>query len=409
MNKKSVIWNTIGSLIYSVATILLATVVKRLAGTAAGDDFTFAFTVGQTLLTIGYFEVRLFQVTDAREVYGFQDYFTFRLLTCSLMMAACLVYLAVTGRRGQMALLILVLSLFKMMDALGDVFEGDYQKHERLDLAGISLTVRTLAAVLVFAVVLKMTDNVTAASALMTLAALAVVCIVNPRMRRCYGQDRRIRLRTTALWKLFLECVSLALGAFLCSCILNGVKFAVDAYAPDYNYIFSALFMPTSVINLLGVLMFKPVLTTLTAYYEQHRYDAFLKLLLKLMAAVAGMTLICMAGAWLLGVPVLSAIYAVDLAPYKAELLILLAGGGFNAAGVLAYYSLVVMRRQKNILACYGVTFVLTCLLPFVMVRWFQIRGAAIAFVLVMLIQLLVFASLLLWSCGKESKAYENC
>jgi O-antigen/teichoic acid export membrane protein len=126
------------------------------------------------------------------------------------------------------------------------------------------------------------------------------------------------------------------------------------------------------------------------------------------MGVVVLLTVVCIVGAWLLGVPVLSAIYAVDLAPYKTELLILLVGGGLNAAGILVYYALVVMRRQKNILVCYAITFACTCVLPFFMVRRMAIRGAAIAFVLVMLVQLAVFSALLLWTCGKESKEYEN-
>ncbi len=408
MNKQSVIWNMVGTLIYSIATILLATIVKRIMGIEAGDDFTIAFKLGQTLLTVGYFEVRLFQVTDEREEYKFSDYFTFRLLTCGLMLLCCFIYLFVTERSGEMYLLILLLCFFKMMDALADVFEGDYQKHNRLDLSGKSLTIRTLASVLVFAVVLLVTKNLITASTVMTFTAFLVICVINPGMRKLYGAEQRLSLKRGKLIRLFKDCFFLALGAFLCNYILNGVTFAVDAYASDFNYIFGALFMPTAVINLFSGMIFKPVLTTLTAYYEQKRYKNFLGLLGILMAVAAGLTLICLAGAWLLGVPVLSLIYAVDLSPYKTELLILILGGGLNAAGILAYYALVVMRQQKKIFGCYLITFLITCVLPFFMVRSMQIRGAAIAFVLVMLVQLLVFLSLLLWRCKKEALGYEN-
>lgn len=408
MNKRNVIWNMIGTLVYSIATILLTTVVKRIAGIEAGDDFTIAFKLGQTLLTVGYFEVRLFQVTDEREEYQFRDYFSFRLITCLLMMLCCLVYLLVTGRSGEMYLLILFLCLFKMTDALADVFEGDYQKHERLDLSGKSLTVRTLASVFVFSSVLLASGSTAAASAAMTVTALVIICAVNPRMRRCYGQRSAFAFRKEKLWNLFSDCFFLAVGAFLCNYILNGVTFAVDAYASDCNYVFGALFMPTAVINLFSGMIFKPVLTTLTAYYDQHQYKLFLKLLGVLMGVAALLTLICVIGAWLLGVPVLSLIYAVDLGPYKPELLILIVGGGLNAAGILVYYGLVVMRQQKKIFGCYVLIFLLTCVLPFSLVKRMQIRGAAIAFLLVMLVQLLVFSALLLWKCRKEAKEYEN-
>ncbi len=408
MNKRNVIWNMVGTLVYSIATILLATIVKRIMGIEAGDDFTIAFKLGQTLLTVGYFEVRLFQVTDEREEYQFQDYFSFRLLTCFLMLLCCLVYLLFTGRSGEMYLLILFLCLFKMMDALADVFEGDYQKHERLDLSGKSLTIRTLASVFIFTAVLLAVRNLVIASAAMTAAAFLIICAINPRMRKTYGDSQRIVFRKEKLHRLFADCFFLALGAFLCNYILNGVTFAVDAYASDCNYVFGALFMPTAVINLFSGMIFKPVLTTLTSYYDQRRYAMFMKLLGVLMGVAAGLTLLCLAGAWLLGIPVLSLIYAVDLSPYKTELLLLIMGGGLNAAGILVYYGLVVMRQQKKIFGCYLLTFLITCILPFQLVRQQQIRGAAIAFVLVMLVQLMVFLALLLWQCRKEARDYEN-
>lgn len=408
MNSRNVVWNMIGSLVYSIATIVLATLVKRIAGIEAGDDFTIAFKVGQTLLTVGYFEVRLFQVTDEKEEYKFQDYFSFRLITCALMLIMCMIYLAATGRSGEMLLLIFSLCLFKMGDALADVFEGDYQKHERLDLSGKSLTLRTAISVLVFVIVLIFTKNTAISSLAMAATAFLVIGVFNPPMRKAYGGTWSFAFRKKKVKALFFDCVFLAIGAFLCSYILNCVVFAVDAYASDSNYVFGALFMPTSVINLFSGMIFKPVLTTLTSRYERHQYGGFLKLLGLLMCAVAGLTVICLVGAWLIGVPVLSAIYAVDLSPYMEELLILIIGGGLNAASILVYYGLVVMRRQRKIFGCYVVTFVLTFAVPYVLVNRMRLLGAALAFLVVMLVQTIVFLTLLLWECRKEMKKYEN-
>ncbi len=409
MNRRNVIWNMIGSLVYSIATIVLATIVKRIAGIDAGDDFTIAFKVGQTLLTVGYFEVRLFQVTDEKEEYKFQDYFSFRLITCALMLLLCFVYLFATGRSGEMLLLVFSLCLFKMGDALADVFEGDYQKHERLDISGKSLTLRTLASVLVFVIVLMATKNTAIASLTMAICALVVVGLYNPRMRKAYGVTWSFSFNAEKIKALFCDCIFLAIGAFLCSYILNCVVFAVDTYASNYNYIFGALFMPTSVINLFSGMIFKPMLTTLTSHYENHEYGKFLKLLGVLMGAVLVLTIICIFGAWLIGMPVLSAIYAVDLSPYMTELLLLIIGGGLNAASILIYYGLVVMRRQKKIFGCYLVTFILTFILPYVLVKGKGLLGAAIAFVLVMLVQTLVFLVLLLLEYRRDVKGYENC
>lgn len=75
--KKNIIWNIIGSMLFALASIVLVTLVKRIIGIEAGDDFTFAYSVAQMLLTIGYFEIRPFQVTDGKGDYEFADYLSF--------------------------------------------------------------------------------------------------------------------------------------------------------------------------------------------------------------------------------------------------------------------------------------------------------------------------------------------
>lgn len=70
-----------------------------------------------------------------------------------------------------------------------------------------------------------------------------------------------------------------------------------------------------------------------------------------LVAIACGLTIVTFAaGAWL-GIPVLSWLYDIDLAPYRAVMLILIAAGGFNAVSMLFYYALTVMRLLKEIFA----------------------------------------------------------
>ena len=76
----------LGSGIYSLATVIFVMLAKRIVGEEAGAKFYMAFTTGQMLLTIGYFEIRPFQVTDVRGQYRAEEYFGFRALSCSVML-----------------------------------------------------------------------------------------------------------------------------------------------------------------------------------------------------------------------------------------------------------------------------------------------------------------------------------
>lgn len=124
--------------------------------------------------------------------------------------------------------------------------------------------------------------------------------------------------------------------------------------AKDFQAYYSALFMPALAINLLSAFVFRPLLTRLAVDWIKRETSVFLgtivKGLLWVGVASAGVAVL----AFFLGVPALSFLFGLDLSPYRAELMVLVLGGAFNAASIVVYYGLVVMRMQVFVLAGYG-------------------------------------------------------
>ena len=110
------LWNMIGSVLYALATILLVRLTRQAAGTGAGADFNIALKTGQILLTVGYFEIRPFQVTDVKGEYQFQDYFSLRILTCALMAVSGFLFPWLTGEEGTRFLLFFLLCQVVIMN-----------------------------------------------------------------------------------------------------------------------------------------------------------------------------------------------------------------------------------------------------------------------------------------------------
>ena len=59
--KLDFICNTIGSLIYALNSVILLMAVVRILGSDQGGVFSIAYTISQTVLVIGNFEMRVFQ------------------------------------------------------------------------------------------------------------------------------------------------------------------------------------------------------------------------------------------------------------------------------------------------------------------------------------------------------------
>lgn len=115
--------------------------------------------------------------------------------------------------------------------------------------------------------------------------------------------------------------------------------------------------------------MIRPFLTKMSYQWEGKKFDEFTRDLKKLMAIILILTIIALAGAWAIGVPVLGAISNVKLAPYKSGLLYIILGGGFFAVMNLFYYVLVIMKCQRRIFFGYVPVCILSAILSFLLVK----------------------------------------
>ena len=411
MNKSKFIWNMLGSGIYSLATVIFVMLAKRIVGEEAGAKFYMAFTTGQMLLTIGYFEIRPFQVTDVRGQYKPEEYFGFRVLSCLAMLlggaAVGLVYVANGKADGAGFGLIMAMCILKMLDGVADVFEGEFQRNDRIDISGMSMAFRTLAVMAVFSAAAWLTRNIYIASAAAAVTGLAgVVCVVMVWSRSF--EKLSVSFKVDKMKSLFGSTVLLFISSAMCMWLWNGTKYVVEWTLTDREtLVYGIVFMPTMVINLGSSFVFKPMLTTLARHYENGEYKKFAGLVGVLVAITCGLTLVTLAaGAWL-GIPVLSWLYDIDLSGYKAVMLVLIAAGGFNAVSILFYYALTVMRLQKEIFAGYTMTFIVSIVLPVLMVRCMGIMGAGWAYLIVMALLTVVFAGMLytkLLAAGRRNR-----
>ena len=389
--RKNVFWNMVGSLVFALASILLFAAAARAAGAYYGGIFSIAFTTGQMLLTIGYYEVRPFQVTDVSGQYSFPEYLSARVVTSFAMAAAGFLYVALTGARGVRAAALILMCFYKMMDGIADVFEGEFHRRGRLDLAGKSMTFRTLFSGSVFIIVVMVSKNIVTASGAALAAAVFAFAVFDLVVIKEFEPLRLSRARGRVL-ALLKDCFFLFLGSFLYLYICNAAKYAVDArMSAEAVAYYTDLYLPTSTINLLSGFVFKPLLTTMGKSFEQGEWGKFCGIVRKLLAGIALLTAVCCLGAFLLGISVLSAFFGHDLSDYRGALVLLIFGGGLNAAAMLLYYGLTTMRRQRQILICYGVSALAVFVLSPMLVTELGLLGGAACYTGAMGLLVLLF------------------
>ena len=171
--KKNIVWNMIGSFLYALSSMVLSIAVVQIAGEDAGGIFTFAFsTFGQHMFMAAYFGIRPFQITDMERRYSFGDYLGLRRVTCLAAVLAAAGYVGIHDYTVEKGAVVFLMVLYKVIDALADTYEAEFQRTGRLYLTGKSNAFRTLLSVTVFLSALAATKELVTASVLAVAAQI---------------------------------------------------------------------------------------------------------------------------------------------------------------------------------------------------------------------------------------------
>ncbi len=377
--KANVLWNMIGSICESALNLVLMIVVNRVAGEAAGGIFTFSFSHAQMMYYLGTLEVRPIHSTDVRQKYRFADYFSLRMVSCGMMILICLLYVFMTDGEPVKKHFMMLMCIYKMLDAVYDLFASMFQQHGRIAFSGMVSTMRVCVVLVGFSAALILTKSLVAAGCVMVLASLVILLTFNMSKWHQFD-DVPIRWQFSHAAEILKSCFPLFVSVFVMLYISNAPKYAIDRYCSDVvQNRYNILFMPAFVINLFSQFVLRPLLTPMAQLWNEGNFRLFRGNVVKMLLVIALLTLFGVAGAWLLGIPILELVYGVPLAAEKGILLLVMVYGGLNAVSVFLYDMIAVTRRQKWLLAAYPLVAVVVGILSPIWVQKQEMMGAILS------------------------------
>ena len=381
-DKYKYIWFTMGTACFALATLVMTIVISRLLGETPAGMFSVGLSIAQWLVTIAYFEIRTFQVTDVRNEYSFKYYLTLRILMCIITFLASIVYVVFNNYDIQKVIIILLVCLYKISDSIADTFEGEFQKEDRIDISGKSEFYRVFFSILVLVIAVAVSKNLILSLIIMNVVAYGMIVLLDISIA-----VKRVSVRMTGdmkrLWELVKMCIPLAVSTFLSTYIINSSKLSVDRVLGDEAQLYyTAVFMPNMVINLFSGIIFKPMQTAMAVNYYEKKYKNFWHIISKMILIITGFTFVCEVGAYILGIPVLSWLYGVNLKEYKLTLLLLLLCGGINAINIIFYYVLAIMRKQKYMTILYIIVCLVSFLIMDTMTGKMGLMGASLGYLI---------------------------
>lgn len=382
--KKNALWNTIGITFNSFNSLFFLIIINRVNGIDAGGVFSFAFSLACLLFVVGIYSGRTYQVADKEETLNDREYLVHKIITCIMMLLFGFGYVLFQQYSFEKNSIIIGLTIYKCLEAFSDTLYGYMQKRGQLYLAGISLFVKSIISIIVFCIIDILTKNLLLSCISLVVTNLIVIFAFD--LIKAKKLMKKEKIRTARVLSLFKSGFSVFAFSFLAIYIVNVPKYTIDTLlANSFQTVFNIIVMPATVISLCGQYIMGPYLTGMVEDFSNQNYEDFKNKIYRIIKIILLFWVIIEIGAYLLGIPVLSIIYAIDLAEYKIDLLIIIGGAVLYAIANVFSNGLITMKKNNIQLIIYLISSLIGLIASNVLIRAMGIHGATYAYAVTMI------------------------
>ena len=415
VSRSSYFWNAASAVLLAMQSPVILMVMNRTNGTTDAGVFSIAIAVGNLMMYVGQYGLRRFQSSDIKEQYSFNEYHGMRVVTCGIMVVACLAY-CMFGRlfrdySGSKAVVVFFVCMLKLFQAYTDVYHGHMQQRGRLDVATKCSSIRYLLEMAAYCGVLMIKPDIVLATLVCVAVSFVVMMLTTINAGRFYADTLSPVFRKETLKSLAADGFPLFVSMFLNIYVGNAPKYAIDAYlTDDVQAVFNMIFMPAFVIQIIAHFIFNPILTTYAVLWlsdEREKFDHLVKLVKRQCLFVLGLLAAAIIVALTFGLPVLSWWFGYDLSAYKAELCVIMFGGAMLAYSVYFSTIIAIIRVQRSLIICYGSVSVLSLLVSGRMVAS-GIMGASLLYAFLMTILAAALSAVVLRELRKKSSLLKS-
>lgn len=346
---RSVVWNTLGNLVYYASQYVLLILAKRLAGDLINGEVSVAMAIAAICLSFSNYGMRSFQISDFARQYTDRTYLRSRYFTVAAAGVGCAVFAFAVSYTAQQRGVILLYTLSRLSEGYIDVWHGYLQRADRMDLVGILFGIRGLMTMAVFGLGFWLTQDI-----LFTMALLALfswICVfaadVPPSRRRADLSAAGGGSVRSLLW----QCAPLAVYSFLNSSIGSVVKLVCERIVGTEQFsCFNNVFAPVQILQVGAMYIFAPFMLTFARAWEAHDRRGYGRALGLCAAAMPVLWAAGAAGAALLGPWALTILYGADIRAYSYLLQPAVAAAVANIFVAILCLLLSMMREMKGLI-----------------------------------------------------------
>lgn len=398
-------WTLVGNAIHFAAQWGILIVLAKLGSVEAVGQFTLGLAIAYPVMAATTLHLRQVQVTDARGEFDVADYFGVRIITTIATLIIVLGILLIAGYESSTFWVVIWVTLAKAFESVSEILRGHFQRHERMDLSGISMMIRGPAGLAAVLAGLLLTGDPVLAIAMRAVAWLLVFLVYDlPLAHWMLRLRERVegipyRLRPNLSWHMFAGIGWLAapagLGQFLAMLAMSVPRYFVEAWHGEAALGFLGAISAVTIGSSVFVRSLGQSSSPRLAIYFISDTNAFKRLLFKLLKIGLALGALLVTGVALAGRPFLTIAYTSEYAAYYPEFVLYGLASGIGYVTMFGTTALQSARAFRAYAAVYALDLVAVTLLAIVLVPAYGVRGAAVASVCAVVLRGLVLLATL--------------
>ena len=367
---KNFIWNIIGVSIYGLISLFLLIIVKRINGLEVSGVFSYAYSICTLFYFISMYYSRTYQIANYNDSKSFNQFMSFRFISVPLSIIILVLFCFISRFDSYKTIVVLLLMIFRSVDAIADTIYGYLQEHDNLYQVGISYTIKYTLGVILFLVVDLITNNLLLSIVSMIAVDILVMFLYDIRCYKSLSKDK-FKLDFSNNKLILKESFSIFIFTVLITYLANVQKYVMVYYTNnDYQSMFGILIMPATVLSLVGIYIINPFINELKKMYRENNFKKFknvsIKILLCLLAIGVLGTIVCA----FIGIPFLNIIYNINLDQYRLCLVLIIIASIFTASCSIISNYLIILEKNIYQTITYVLCSVLTTVFSIVIINF---------------------------------------
>lgn len=336
--------------------------------------------------------MRPFLVSDMKNEFSIEDYVSFRVVTCISATLLCVLYILFFNYTFTQLLCITLYMIYKIGEAVVDLFHSFEQRRNRMDIGGISLFVRGILSLVSFYIGLKMTDSVNISIALMIITTWAFVIFYDFKKVKSFV-DIKWSFDKKKIGAMLLRFLPLTIGAFIGTASTTLPRQILESMQGTAALgIYGTVATPAVIVQVASSYVFNPLLVYFGKYREERDKKSFASLFVKTTVLVLIMSVVFLIGAHFLAEWGLRLLYGDKIAQYAYLFSPVILFTTLNGFQWFCLNILIVFRKMKTLLVVNILGFVICILSTQYFINAFDLNGVSyslIFFTVIMLVPML--------------------